>query len=223
MARPLCYSRFIFVGRQSLLPRLLRARVIAPVALLASVALAAVAGPGCGASYQSMYEGEVRFEHCYRLDLESGVSLQYRRECWREWTQFYTYGQTRDRIEYGYRRLRELSTQLGDPAASSSAIVSPLPPVAHQLAPAPTNPFEPPPATLAPEAVDAGAPSPPASSSAKALPGGIEIDPLNGPPGQTCILLCGKSWKKCSEACGEKKPCHTTCDIKFRGCVPRCF
>jgi len=188
--------------------------------LSASAAIAALAAPGCGASYQSMYEGEVRFEHCYRLDLESNVSLMHRRECWREWTQFYTYGQTRDRIEYGYRRLRELGTQLGDPSAAASNLVSPLPPVANQLAPAPTSPFEPPPATLAPVASVA---APAASSSAAPDHDVPELDPLNGPPGQTCILLCGKSWKKCTDKCDDKKPCRTTCDIKFRGCVPRCF
>lgn len=189
-------------------------------------AAAGLAAPGCGASYQSMYEGEVRFEHCYRLDLETNVSLVHRRECWREWTQFYTYGQTRDRIEFGYRRLRELGAQLGDSAAANSALVSPLPPVAHRLAPAPTNPFEPPPATLAPDAPDAASstPAPRASgSAASAHDSAPDFDPLNGPPGQTCILLCGKSWKKCTDKCEDKKPCRTTCDIRFRGCVPRCF
>lgn len=172
-----------------------------------------------------MYEGDVRFEHCYRLDLEPGVSLVHRRECWREWTQFYTYSQTRDRIEWAYRRLRELGSQLGDPAASSSALLSPLPPVANRLAPAPINPFEPPPATLAPVISDAGAASA-TSASAKASPAreaAPDFDPLNGPPGQTCMLLCGKSWKKCNDACEEKKPCRTTCDIKFRHCVPHCL
>jgi hypothetical protein len=186
-------------------------------------AFLAVSTLGCGASYQAVYEGEVRFEHCYRLDLESNVPLTQRRECWREWTQFYTYGQSRDRIEFAMKRLREHNERIrspsGSPAVSDAGSYQPPPAV---VAPAPTSPFEAPPSIQA--RPDAG---PEASTpDAKPVPteDPLEFDPAHAPPGQTCMLLCGKSWHKCADACApDKKPCKTTCDIRFRSCVARCL
>ena len=185
-----------------------------------------IAVPGCGASYQAVYEGEVRFEHCYRLDLESNMPMTQRRECWREWTAFYTYGQSRDRIEFASRRLRELSDQIGNPASASlqtdSGALS-IPPAV--VAPAPTSWYEAPPAITAAAHPDAGHPdaAPPPRPVASEDP--FEFDPALAPPGQLCMLLCGKTWHKCVNACPSDKPkaCKTTCDIRFRGCVPRCL
>ncbi len=64
---------------------------------------------GCGASIQSLYEGDVRFEHCMALDAEPGVKAVFRRACWTEWLTFYTYGQTRDRVIFARKRLKQLS------------------------------------------------------------------------------------------------------------------
>src|SRR5882724_8076406 len=68
------------------------------------------AGGACGPSVQSIYEGNVRFEHCYRLDLEVDAAPTHREACWKEWLGMYTYGQPRDRIEYARRRARASST-----------------------------------------------------------------------------------------------------------------
>src|SRR4051812_7439067 len=68
----------------------------------------------CGPSVQSIYEGNVRFEHCYRLDLEVDTAPTHRRACWSEWLNLYTYGQPRDRIEYARRRLHSFTN--GDTA-----------------------------------------------------------------------------------------------------------
>ena len=64
---------------------------------------------GCGASIQSLYEGDVRFEHCMALDAEPGVKAVFRRACWTEWLTFYTYGQTRDRVSFARQRFKQLS------------------------------------------------------------------------------------------------------------------
>ena len=66
-------------------------------------------GSGCGPSVQSIHEGTVRFEHCYRLDLDPAIAPTHRLACWRDWSQVHAYGQTRDRIEYARRRIRVLA------------------------------------------------------------------------------------------------------------------
>ena len=76
------------------------------------IVAAVVFGPwlsGCGASIQSLYEGDVRFEHCMALDAEPGVKAVFRRACWTEWLTFYTYGQTRDRVTFARKRVKQLS------------------------------------------------------------------------------------------------------------------
>jgi hypothetical protein len=178
---------------------------------------------GCGASYQAVYEGEVRFEHCYRLDLEAKVPLTYRRECWREWTEFYTYGQSRDRLEYAERRVRELSGQMSGTASSSSAADAGSPTPPSVLAPAPTNPFEPPPLIQKVASPEAG-PDAPADAAAASLNPAASAA-AQGPPGQGCMGHCTKSWKQCVGACDRDKlkPCRTTCDIRYRGCVGHCL
>lgn len=200
--------------------------VLAALGSLFACANLAVAMPGCGASYQAVYEGEVRFEHCYRLDLESNMPVTQRKECWREWAAFYTYGQSRDRIEFAGRRLRELSDQISNPGQMSSAgDAGPLGVPPAVVAPAPTSPFEPPPAVTSAAQPDAAPEA--AASSAKPTTSEdlFDLDPSRTPPGQMCMLLCGKTWHKCVNACPTEKfkPCKTTCDIRFRGCVPRCL
>lgn len=63
---------------------------------------------GCGASFESLYESEVRFEHCYRLDLELQAAPTHRLFCWQEWLETYAVDQSRDRLEYAERRVLAL-------------------------------------------------------------------------------------------------------------------
>src|SRR4051812_534325 len=87
---------------------------LAPRSLFGRSALTALfvtcASGACGPSVQSIYEGNVRFEHCYRLDLEVDAAPTHREACWKEWLGMYTYGQPRDRIEYARRRLQAFGT-----------------------------------------------------------------------------------------------------------------
>lgn len=183
---------------------------------------------GCGASYQALYEGEVRFEHCYRLDEEPSVPLTQRRECWREWTQFYTYGQTRDRIEYALMRQRALS------AASGGAGVPPgggdpdggVAPTPTLAAPPPTNLFAPPPQveSAAPKVVpvDAG----PTTTSRPTSPEDLldMVTSGNAPPGQACLLRCVSAWKTCAGIClNDNARCRATCDAAFKTCGRQCI
>ncbi len=87
----------------------------------------AIVGSGCGPSFEAIAEGDLRFAHCDRLDLDDGIAHSHRLHCWREWRRVYTYGQTRDRVEYAQRRIAVLASgdtskpfdiQLGPPAKS---------------------------------------------------------------------------------------------------------
>jgi hypothetical protein len=69
----------------------------------------AMSALSCGASLNAVYEGDVRFEHCMALDSQPEVRSAIRRACWSEWVQFYTYGQTRDRVVHAQLRIRQLS------------------------------------------------------------------------------------------------------------------
>ena len=92
-------------------------------------------GGMCRVPYHSLYEADVRFEHCYRLDEEHSIPLERKRQCWSEWGQKYTYGQTRDRIEYAAARDRALTqakaagevTAPHRASSSSNAIACPMP------------------------------------------------------------------------------------------------
>jgi hypothetical protein len=95
----------------------------------------------CGPSFQAVYECDVHFEHCYALD-ESGASVDAKKECWRDWLHGYTYGQSRDRVEYGGTRYSELSL---DPTLPSEDTSSPTRAKHIVAAPVPTNAFAPPP------------------------------------------------------------------------------
>src|SRR4051812_41643641 len=63
----------------------------------------------CGPSFQAIYEGDARFEHCYALEENPQTSMPDRAACWRDWSERYTYGQTRDRIHYATARYVALS------------------------------------------------------------------------------------------------------------------
>jgi hypothetical protein len=82
-------------------------------AALALALASAVALQGCGPSFEAIQEGDLRFAHCDRLDLDTHIAPSHRLHCWREWRRVYTYGQTRDRVDYAQRRIAEVAS--GDP------------------------------------------------------------------------------------------------------------
>lgn len=88
--------------------------------------LAWCASAGCGTSIQAVYDGNVRFEHCMTLDAQPEVKPTIRRACWQEWLDFYTYGQTRDRVVHARRRMRRLGavSAFVDPAAAGAEPVA---------------------------------------------------------------------------------------------------
>ena len=73
-------------------------------------AAAVVADLACGPSFQTIYENDARFEHCYALDDSATASLDKKARCWRDWKEHHTFGQTRDRVEYAQSRYVALNS-----------------------------------------------------------------------------------------------------------------
>src|SRR5689334_22051067 len=75
---------------------------------------ATLAMAACGPSLTTVHEGTIRFEHCYRMDLEPRATAEQRRACWQLWVTSYTLGQPRDRTDYAARRLRSFDGESSD-------------------------------------------------------------------------------------------------------------
>jgi hypothetical protein len=189
-----------------------------------------VAIAACGPSVQSIYEGNVRFEHCYRLDLEVDAAPTHREACWKEWLGMYTYGQPRDRIEYARRRAQAFASgDLNRPAldigVSDGSSSSPKKGEARQFylfVPSPTSVHAPPPPIATRWYADAGAA--PAAATATTDRGEA--------PGEQCAAGCRGKHTECEEACGSdaglpdaNRPASgcMACDPDFKSCMKRCF
>lgn len=192
-----------------------------PFARFLTSAFATIAVTGaCGPSVQSIYEGNVRFEHCYRLDLEVDAAPTHREACWKEWLSMYTYGQPRDRIDYARRRARAFSS--GDPNCPKLEIASSKQSESRQfylVVPAPTSVHAPPPPIATRWYGDAGAP-PPAPSA----PSAPAVAPA---PKDDCGSACRSSYSECVRPCdpdaGKVDPACKSCDADYKACMKRCF
>lgn len=181
---------------------------------LALGAFALTGVSACGASIHALYEGDVRFEHCMSLDDASEVKPAIRTACWDEWLKFYTFGQTRDRIEYGKSRMRQLRNGIDDrtPEVLASNQSHPT-----EAVPEPTTALAPPPMMLV---VDAGAATPekPSENPSK-------------PPGAVCSSNCDTVWAKCKKECVTSvcnrqtciSKCEKTCRDEHATCMRLCF
>jgi hypothetical protein len=187
----------------------------ATLAAGAALGLASLSGLGCGPSVQSIYEGNVRFEHCYRLDLELDVATGHRQACWKTWLERYTYGQSRDRLEYARRRVRAFAAgdtdrpvlNIGgtDPEQESRQF--------YLVVPAPTSVHASPPPIATRVNLPGEAPAPSAKPTSKPT------------PGEDCSGACRAAFSSCSDAC-ESDPKSTackSCDPDYKKCMQRCF
>lgn len=168
----------------------------------------------CGASIHALYEGDVRFEHCMALDDNPDVKSTIRTACWDEWLKFYTFGQTRDRIEYAKLRTRQLKggADMDDSALAANE--------SHptEAVPEPTTALAPPPMMLV---VDAGTEATPVKAS----------DDSTAPPGTECTSTCDTSWAKCKKECVTPmcnrqtciSKCERTCKDEHATCMRGCF
>jgi hypothetical protein len=170
-----------------------RHRRIAVAALFGVLGALIVA---CLPSVSRVYEGDVRFERCMALDWKETVSADIRRECWQEWRQYFTLGQTRDRIEYAEREIERLSNGGQEVAVNDLAV------------PEPTSVFAPPPMMMA---VDGGADAPvsldePADAAAVPMSCTDRCDT----DGITCLSPCRSN--ACRSRCANTRfKCYKAC------------
>jgi hypothetical protein len=190
------------------------------LAILACVLVA------CGPSFLVVYEGDSRFEHCYALDENPNVSMQQKSDCWSDWMKHYTYGQTRDRVEFAAMRFRAI--QRADTLPTDEAVMGAAPGEGTNgtilAAPAPTNAFAPPPKTSVD--VGPGAPAtpvivPPPSASAAAPSASTLPAPPPRPPGTNCVDACSDVWQACHGTCTQNA--CAACDRIYTKCARGCF
>jgi hypothetical protein len=202
------------------------------LALLGLLALAAIATVACGPSFQVVYEGDARFEHCYAIDDTPTVSLTEKSDCWTDWMRHYTYGQTRNRVDYAAMRSRAL--QEAHFAPTDEAVMGAAPgggdPLrAAPIEPVPTNAFATPPKTLSEG--DGGTmsttPAKMVVAPQSAVPGGAPVVAPAGPPAppapphQLCADECRSTWDGCVS--GAAAAVKAVCDRKYAGCMKKCF
>jgi hypothetical protein len=172
----------------------------------------------CGPSVQSVYEGNVRFEHCYRLDLDRNIAASHRQACWQSYVQSYKYGQTKDRIDYAGRRARALAA--GDTSRPVLKLENPDggEPISPSEAPLPTSIHAPPPPM---------APKPAVKSADAGADGGGAPDA--SAPQARCSASCWEAWSRCggpscdADAGGKVGQACQSCDRDYRRCMQRCF
>lgn len=153
----------------------------------------------------------MRFEHCMALDSRPDMKPTIRRVCWDEWRKFYTFGQTRDRIEYAALRDRQLSVA-SDFDEGDVRISQPTRPPSIE----PTSALAPPPMLIAVVDADAGlaptpAPVPTADAAADAAL-----------PAAECAAACEQTWTFCRGEC-KTALCEKGCSSKYKRCMQRCF
>ena len=202
----------------------------------------------CGPSFQAIYEGNARFEHCYALEESAQKPAVEKVDCWRDWSEHYTYGQTRDRIHYATARYVALSQSTSVPTDEAMMMAAPgmTPRQSSITAPAPTNAFAPPPKVLddypdaswgrplrpseRPVILGAG---PVSSGDAGSGAGGASIVDAgsvgdSGLPAATCGDGCGMKFRECSMSCasgdgGSKSAACANCERTYKACMRGCF
>jgi hypothetical protein len=198
--------------------------MIAGMRWLRPVALALLGSAACGPSFQAIYEGNARFEHCYALEERQEKPVTEKAECWHDWSERYTYGQTRDRIQYAIARYVALSQSANVPTDEAMMMAAPgvTPRVSTITAPAPTNAFAPPPKVLEGDA------EPPRPLEKPRVVGTPETPPAAPPPtplpSADCSATCNEGYRGCAGTCVDAGPTKcAACDKTYRACMRGCF
>lgn len=219
------------------------------ILLLSASAIGALGGAlACGPSFQAIYEGNARFEHCYALEENAQTGMREKAECWRDWSEHYTYGQTRDRIHYATARYVALSQSSNVPTDEAMMMAAPgmTPRQSTITAPAPTNAFAPPPKVLD-EYADGGTMKPLRPSEvptivrqgATGIDAGAPAPEASALPASACSEACAKKFGECNATCSSsdagaappkagggaarKDASCAPCEKTYRGCMRGCF
>lgn len=176
------------------------APVIPRALLSAALSLSSL---GCGPSFEAIQEGDLRFAHCDRLDLDPKIAPSHRLHCWREWRRVYTYGQTRDRVEYAQRRIAEVVSGDADPpfllpdGTRTGRHSGPLAPSQVHSSPPAVVPF----------------------SAAEHSPS-RDGDPVG--LASTCRSQCAVVHSQCAPGCESQPTGCTECESSFQACLGNC-
>jgi hypothetical protein len=149
------------------------------------------------------------------LDSRPDAKPTLRRACWEEWVKFYTFGQTRDRVDFAKLRQAQLSAS-SDFDEGTWSPTSPGPRTTPAV-PEPTSVLAPPPSTLA---SDGGSGEPTDLDAGADAEGGGWVEP---PPGSMCARECDDAWTTCQMDCKKVAACETGCDAKHKRCMRKCF
>lgn len=184
--------------------------------------LAALGATACGASYQRIYEGDVRFEHCYRLDADPTATRDDRLACWSGWTFAHTVGQNNDRVSYARRRESALRSGDDTPAGPTLITGQPSTVATQQLAltGAPASPARPGVATAGPLPAPTAGPSP--SAAVFAVTGGSGGSGSGLSSRQLCAQECGQNFTTCVTRC-DGPACAQKCGNQVKLCLDTCL
>ncbi len=174
---------------------------------------------GCGASYQRVYEGDVRFEHCYRLDADPTISRDQRLACWSDWSKEHTLGQTSDRVTYARRR--QTALQAGEAELAGPSLVTGRPaPVASQAV------------ALRPGGTVTAPPAQPLSTTSglpPAVTAQVNAPSSTGAPGGASGITTAQSRTALTQGSGgapaqlsSHQQCAHDCGTTFTGCITQC-
>jgi hypothetical protein len=185
------------------------------------VPLFVVAAVGaCGPSFQTIYENDARFEHCYALDDSATASLDQKAACWKDWKEHHTFGQTRDRVEYAQSRSVALN-QADVPTDEAMMHAAPGEVGEHQqlTAPTPTNAFAPPEAMAAVDAGTHASPPPTITAFVAPLPPAVDAGTTSTvrPRAAVCTDECSHAFQDCKNSRDAG-----TCDDGYDRCVLNC-
>lgn len=202
-------------------PSFFRVSLLAPVAGAAWLA----ATTACGPSFQAVYEGNARFEHCYALEENPQVAMPDKATCWKDWSERYTFGQTRDRVQYATARYVALSEAHDAPTDEALMMAAPgqTPRTSVITAPAPTNAFAPPPKVLEQAQQES-----PTKGLGDAGGPAASVDPAKTTtfPAAKCSDVCQSTFVSCGKDCdgdaGLSKTCQS-CTKSFKECMRACF
>jgi hypothetical protein len=195
-------------------------------ALAGLVGLAGVALAACGPSFQVVYEGDARFEHCYAIDDTPTVSMQEKTDCWTQWMKSYRYGQTRNRVDYAAMRanaLQEAHVAPTDEAVMSAAPGGGIGNTVGVDEPVTTNAFATPPKTMnaGDGGHDAGQPEKSVTVPVGVAAAGSTSSSAPEAPGEGCADSCHTTWQTCRGPC--KGHACGACDKSYSRCMKKCF
>lgn len=159
---------------------------------------------GCGPSFEAIQEGDLRFAHCDRLDLDPTIAPSHRLHCWREWRRVYTYGQTRDRVDYAQRRIAEVVSGDTEPPFELPTGSSRRPDANHPAAPNPAHS------------------SPPAVVPLAGTESAITRDAPEGAFGPGCRSRCEAGHAECSPGCETQPRGCKDCEAQYQTCLLNC-